>query len=255
VASRYKLHVIEDACEALGAEYNGRHVGTFGDIGVFAFYPNKQMTTAEGGMIVTDNEEIAAVGRSMRNQGRAYDAVWLCHERLGYNYRLSDIHCALGLAQLQRLDHLLNGRARVAMQYERTLAGHPLIRLPHSTPECQRSWFVYPIQLMLDCDSPGLVRDQVLRHLWARGIGSQSYFPAIHLQPYFRQQVEAHKYHLPETERASDTCMVLPMFSSATEEQIEYVCQTLVEILEAESPTQAAESGLAHSKEVLAPAS
>ena len=234
LATRYKLHVIEDACEALGSQYKGRNVGTLGDIGVFAFYPNKQMTTGEGGMIVTNNEDIAVSCRSMRNQGRAEDASWLSHERLGYNYRLSDIHCALGLAQLKRLDNFLAGRARVAMHYQRALAGHPLISLPHAGTEFHRSWFVYPIQLRLDCDFPGRIRDQVLRQLRAHGIGCQSYFPAIHLQPYFRQQFAGVDYSLPETERASDTCIALPMFPSATEEQIAYICSTLLEVVEAE---------------------
>lgn len=234
IATRYNLHVIEDACEGLGAEYKGQHVGTFGDIGVFAFYPNKQMTTGEGGMIVTNNEAIATACRSLRNQGRAEDADWLRHDHLGYNYRLSDIHCALGLAQLERLNHLLGGRMRVGMQYERRLAGHPLIRLPHNESQSQRSWFVYPIQLTVDYDPPSLVRDQVLRRLRAHGIGCQSYFPAIHLQPYFRQQFESYEYRLPETERASNTCIALPMFSSATEDQIDYVCRTLLEVVESE---------------------
>ena len=149
LARTYKLHVIEDACEALGAEYQDRRVGTFGDVGVFAFYPNKQMTTGEGGMIVTDDERIAMLCRSMRNQGRAPECEWLEHVRLGYNYRLSDIHSALGLAQLERIEELLSGRARVAALYEHALGGHPFIKLPPSVPDCRRSWFVYSIQLLL----------------------------------------------------------------------------------------------------------
>ncbi len=231
IARKYDLHVIEDACEALGAEYKGRQVGTFGDIGVFAFYPNKQMTTGEGGMIVTNDEKTAKLCRSLRNQGRGPDSDWLSHVRLGYNYRLSDIHCALGLAQLQRIEELLRGRARTAAVYEEALGDHPLIKIPPSIPNCTRSWFVYPIQLPLsDCS----LRDQLLTQLRVQGIGCQAYFPAIHLQPYFQRDYRAQKHFLPRTEAASKTCLVLPMFSSATEDQIRHVCTTLLEILERE---------------------
>ena len=234
LAGRYKLHVIEDACEALGALYTGRQVGTFGDVGVFAFYPNKQMTTGEGGMIVTNDDRIAMLCRSMRNQGRAPGREWLQHVRLGYNYRLSDIHSALGLAQLERIDELLGGRARVAALYEDILGGHPLITLPPSIQGCQRSWFVYPIQLPGASVEGRSLRDRVLTALRARGVACQAYFPAIHRQPYMRDSRRGQP-PLPHTETASDTCLTLPMFSSATEEQIDYVCRTLLEILEQEA--------------------
>ncbi len=231
IARKYNLQVIEDACEALGAKYKGKQAGTFGDIGVFAFYPNKQMTTGEGGMIVTNDERTAMVCRSLRNQGRGTERDWLSHLRLGYNYRLSDIHSALGLAQLERIKELLNGRTRTAAFYEQALSGNPLIKLPRSVPNCTRSWFVYPIQVPLsDCS----LRDRLLTQLRAQGIGCQAYFPAIHLQPYFQQDYSAQKDFLPDTEAASKTCLVLPMFSSATEEQIGYVCKTLLKALEME---------------------
>jgi perosamine synthetase len=232
IARKYNLQVIEDACEALGAKYKGKQAGTFGDIGVFAFYPNKQMTTGEGGMIVTNDERTAMVCRSLRNQGRGTERDWLSHLRLGYNYRLSDIHSALGLAQLERIKELLNGRTRTAAFYEQALSGNPLIKLPRSVPNCTRSWFVYPIQVPLsDCS----LRDRLLTQLRAQGIGCQGYFPAIHLQPYFQQDYSAQKDFLPDTEAASKTCLVLPMFSSATEEQLGYVCNTLLRVLETES--------------------
>jgi len=232
IARKYNLQVIEDACEALGAKYKGKQAGTFGDIGVFAFYPNKQMTTGEGGMIVTNDERTAMVCRSLRNQGRGTERDWLSHLRLGYNYRLSDIHCALGLAQLERIKELLNGRTRTAAFYEQALSGNPLIKLPRSAPNCTRSWFVYPIQVPLsDCS----LRDRLLTQLRALGIGCQAYIPAIHLQPYFQQDYSAQKDFLPDTEAASKTCLVLPMFSSATEEQLGYVCNTLLRVLETES--------------------
>jgi perosamine synthetase len=229
IARKYNLQVIEDACEALGAEYKRKQVGTFGDIGVFAFYPNKQMTTGEGGMIVTNDEGAAMLCRSLRNQGRGPEREWLSHIRLGYNYRLSDIHCALGLAQLERIEELLRGRATTAALYEKALTGHPLIRLPRAFSNCTRSWFVYPIQLS-DCS----LRDPLLIQLRAQGVGCQAYFPAIHLQPYFQQDYWAQKHFLPYTEAAAKTCLVLPMFCSATEEQIGYVCKTLLKALEME---------------------
>jgi perosamine synthetase len=236
IAREYNLHVIEDACEALGAEYKGKRIGTLGELGVFAFYPNKQMTTGEGGIIVTNDERTAMLCRSMRNQGRAPESGWLHHERLGYNYRLSDIHCALGLAQLKRIRELLRGRERTASIYEQALSGHPWIRLPQTSAECQRSWFVYPIQIVPPEGPPDpVLRDHVLAQLRARGIGCQSYFPAIHLQPYFNQEWLTRPCFLPRTEAASNTCLVLPMFSSATEEEIRYVSTTLLEILDSES--------------------
>jgi perosamine synthetase len=232
IARKYDLRIIEDACEALGAKYKGRQAGTFGDIGVFAFYPNKQMTTGEGGMIVTNDEKTAMLCRSLRNQGRGPERDWLSHVRVGYNYRLSDIHSALGLAQLERIDELLRGRTRTAALYEQALSGHPLIKLPRSIPNCTRSWFVYPIQLPLSGRS---LRDQMLTQLREQGIGCQAYFPAIHLQPYFQHDYCAQRHFLPRTEAASKTCLVLPMFSSATEEQIRYVSKTLLKALETES--------------------
>ncbi len=184
IAREFNLAVLEDACEALGAEYRGRRAGTFGDAAVFAFYPNKQITTAEGGMIVTDNPQIAKLCRSLRNQGRDDDAGWLRHAHLGYNYRLSDLHSALGVAQLERIDDLLTSRERVAALYSRLLADIPQIALPCDPPETKRSWFVYVIRLRES--SSTVSRDHLMRALRQRGIACQAYFPAVHLQPYFR---------------------------------------------------------------------
>jgi perosamine synthetase len=235
LARKYHLQVIEDACEALGGKYKHQQVGTLGDIGVFAFYPNKQMTTGEGGMIVTNEKKVAMLCRSMRNQGRGVERDWLSHARLGYNYRLSDIHCALGLAQLERIEELLRGRARAAGLYDQALGGHPSVKLPPSIPNCTRSWFVYPVQLHSRALRGVSLRDEVLSQLRTRGIGCQAYFPAIHLQTYFQQGDLQQKRSLPRTEAASKTCLILPMFSSATEEQIRYVSKTLLEVLETES--------------------
>jgi perosamine synthetase len=230
LAREYGLRVLEDACEALGAEYRGQRVGTFGDAAVFAFYPNKQMTCAEGGMLVTDDARIAGLCRSLRNQGRDEDSAWLRHVRLGYNYRLSDLHCALGLAQLERIEELLAARERVAAAYSRGLCGIRQIKLPSAFPDAKRSWFVYVVQL------PGRLgksrRDALMSGLRERGIACQAYFPAIHLQPFFQALDVAPGSPLPLTESASDRCLALPFFSTMTEEQVTEVCSAIREILD-----------------------
>jgi len=233
IAREFNLRVLEDACEALGAEYCGRRAGTFGDAAAFAFYPNKQITTAEGGMVVTNSPEIAAVCRSLANQGRDADARWLRHVRLGYNYRLSDLHAALGLAQLERVDELLAARERVAALYSRLLAGVPDVALPRDYPGAKRSWFVYVIQLR--GVSAGARRDHLMARLRERGIGCQAYFPAIHRQPYFREIHHEPLRPLPHTDSASASCLALPFFPSITEDEVAEVCMAVSEIL-AEQP-------------------
>lgn len=235
LARIYQLHVIEDSCEALGAKYRGRNVGTFGDAACFAFYPNKQMTTAEGGMVVTDNEEIARVCRSMRNQGRDEDNGWLRHVRLGFNYRLSDVHCALGLAQLTRIEELLQKRSAAAAAYDKALANVPGLRLP--TGNNKRSWFVYVVQI--EGDAGSAARDRVMQRLRSRGIGCQAYFPAIHRQPYMRDLATFPLGPLAETEAASDRCLALPFFSSMTQGEIDFVVENLREALTREVPVSA----------------
>lgn len=224
-ADAFNLRVIEDSCEALGATYRGQPVGTFGDAGVFAFYPNKQMTTAEGGMIVTNDARIASACRSLRNQGRDESAGWLRHVELGYNYRLSELHCALGLAQLERLNQLLRSRDRVAECYGRGLAGIPELALPTVCPGRKRSWFVYVVRLL----GPSAPRNRakLMEDLAASGIACQTYFPAIHHQPYFRGFHSPSAAALPHTEAASETCLALPFFPAMTDEQVEEVCVTV----------------------------
>jgi FlaA1/EpsC-like NDP-sugar epimerase/dTDP-4-amino-4,6-dideoxygalactose transaminase len=246
LARQYGLHVIEDSCEALGAEYRGRKAGTFGDVASFAFYPNKQMTTGEGGMIVTNDEEIAHVCRSMRNQGRDDGASWLRHTRLGYNYRLSDLHCAVGLAQLERVEELLRSRDNVAARYTQALASNPHLTLPADFEGIRRSWFVYVVQLNMP--SPKAARDRVMQKLRERGVDCQAYFPAIHRQPYMAGYYRAPLGPLFRTETASDSCLALPFFGSQTDEEIEYVATALRETF-AEEVTP-----VAHNSRVLAAA-
>lgn len=229
IAREFNLSVIEDACEALGATYQDRPVGTFGDAAVFAFYPNKQITTAEGGMIVTSDAKVASLCRSLRNQGRDESAAWLRHVRVGFNYRLSDIHCALGLAQLERIEELLSARERIAAQYSRELAGLSQIAPLPNIAGSIRSWFVYVIRT-LGSLAPFL-RDELVHGLRRRGIACQTYFEAIHRQPYFREVELVPKRSLPCTEAAAETCLALPFFPSMTQEEVAEVCAAVREII------------------------
>ncbi len=225
IAREFDLMILEDACEALGAEYRGQPVGTFGDASVFAFYPNKQMTTAEGGMIVTDNPQVAMECRSARNQGRDEGSEWLRHVRLGFNYRLSDLHCALGLAQLERIQELLGERARVAALYSRHLAQTPGVILPVASARDNRSWFAYVIQIA--GAEPKHRRDSIMNYLRGREIACQAYFPPIHQQPYFAEFVAGQMRDLTHTDDAADRCIALPLFSRMTESMVLEVCDAV----------------------------
>ncbi|USG67144.1 DegT/DnrJ/EryC1/StrS family aminotransferase [Brevibacillus ruminantium] len=222
VAQTYGLRVIEDACEAIGAFWNGKMAGSFGDAGVFAFYPNKQMTTGEGGMIVTDDPELAALCRSLRNQGRGEDGLWLSHVRLGWNYRLDELSAALGIAQLERIEQLLGRRAEVAARYLEKLADVPGVILPVIDPRAEMSWFVFVIRLQ-----NSLRRDFLMERLLAQGIGCRPYFPPIHLQPFYQQQFGYQQGDFQVTESVSASTLAIPFFSGLTEAQIDYVCRAI----------------------------
>jgi perosamine synthetase len=229
MAREFNLRILEDACEALGSRYRGQLVGTFGDAAAFAFYPNKQMTTAEGGMIVTNDTQVAMLCRSLRNQGRDDRSAWLRHTALGYNYRLSDLHCALGLVQLKRISDLLSSRERVADEYSRALAHTPGITLPYEPAETKQSWFVYVIQLQ----GPWAAwrRESLIANLRGRGIACQAYFPAIHRQPYFKKIPLSRPSSLPQTDLAAGRCLALPFFSAMTNAQVAEVCAAVHELL------------------------
>jgi len=227
LGSRHGLAVVEDACEAIGATYKGRPVGSLGDSGVFGFYPNKQVTTGEGGMIVTDDPARADLFRSLRNQGRDVFDGWLEHSRLGYNYRLDEMSAALGLVQVERLDALLDARARVAAAYGERLREIEGLELPSTAPWTTRtSWFVYVVRL-----ESGEVRDDVIEALAARGIPARAYFPPIHLQGFYRERFGHRPGEFPVAEEAGRRCLALPFFPSMSSSQVDLVCEALAAVL------------------------
>ncbi len=236
IACRHHLAVVEDACEAIGAAYKGRAVGTLGDAAVFAFYPNKQMTTGEGGMIVTDDAAWDALFRSLRNQGRDVFDGWLQHSRLGWNYRLDEMSAALGLVQMERLDEILLNRARVATAYTQRLRRLEHVSPPTVAPWVTRmSWFVYVVRL-----ASWLDRDGVIRALAERGVPARAYFPPIHLQPFYRERFGWKPGDFPVSESMGQRCLALPFFGAMTDLQIDTVCGALGEVLaEAETARRA----------------
>lgn len=232
LARRHGLAVIEDSCEALGTRLDGKMAGTFGTAGAFAFYPNKQMTTGEGGIIVTDDEKITAITQSLRNQGRGADGSWLAHERLGYNFRIPDILCALGTSQLRRIEAFIAQRQRVFDLYSRALAGIDEIVLPPPARAGERaSWFVYVIALREGLGRER--RDAMLAELRRRGIGCRNYFSPIHLQPFYRERFGLREGMFPVTESVAARTIALPFFNRLAEAQVERVGVAVREALSA----------------------
>jgi perosamine synthetase len=223
LCDRHGLVLVEDACEALGAEYRGRPLGSHGHLAVFAFYPNKQMTTGEGGMVVTGSEAEWKLLKSLSNQGRAEDGSWLEHERLGFNYRLSDVAAAIGVAQLEKLDVLLELRERVAARYAELLADldgvDPLLA---DDADHKRSWFVYPVRLAAEID-----RAQLARDLADAGIATKVYLPSIHLQSYMRERFGFREGMLPVSEEASRRLLSIPFHSGLEAEEQERVVDAI----------------------------
>ena len=222
------LPVVEDACEALGAVHaDGTPVGGRGHPAVFGFYANKQLTTGEGGMVTTADADVKARIDSERNQGRAPDMGWLDHDRLGFNYRLSDIACAIGLAQLDQLDDMLAGRARAAARYREALAGIEGLELPcEDSGGDRRGWFVFVVQLPRGSD-----RDATIRALRERGVQSKPYLPAIHLMTFYRETFGHREGEFPVCEDVAARSVALPFFPQLTDGQIEHVATTLRDVL------------------------
>jgi dTDP-4-amino-4,6-dideoxygalactose transaminase len=226
-ADQHGLAVIEDSCEAIGAEYKGRKAGMLGDCGVFAFYPNKQITTAEGGMIVTNDDAAADYMRALRNQGRAPGDTWLEHSYLGYNYRIDEMSAALGRVQMTRLDEMLVKRAQVAEWYNARLADFAPLEIPQILPETTKmSWFVYVVRT-----AAGIDRDALIHRMADEGIPARPYFASIHLQPYITEMFGYKPGDFPVTEDLGGRGIALPFSSVMTEEQVEVVCGVLEQLL------------------------
>jgi dTDP-4-amino-4,6-dideoxygalactose transaminase len=223
LADDNQLAMIEDACEALGAEYKGKPAGTFGDYAVYAFYPNKQITTGEGGVIITNDEKGADMMRALRNQGRAPGDTWLQHTFLGYNYRLDEMSAALGVIQISRLEELLRKRDRVANWYTERLSEILGLEVPFIEPFTTRmSWFVYVVRF-----DPKVDRSELAQRLEARGIAVRPYFLPIHLQPYMQQRFGYREGDFPVTEDLGRRGLALPFSGVMTEEQVDVVCAAL----------------------------
>lgn len=242
IAAKHEIPLIEDSCEALGTTLNGRQCGSFGRAGVFGFYPNKQITTGEGGMIVTDDERLAGVCRSLRNQGRPVGQVgsgvgsWLEHERFGFNYRMSEVNAALGVAQMSRLDELIERRQRVASMYLDRLMTMPELVVPTVDPDTSMSWFVFVVRLV--AGYTGEERDRVIRGLRTHDVGSAPYFPCIHLQAPYRDRFGFCEGMLPITEAVCQRTIALPFFGGLTAREVELVAQTLEVMIRRESLTR-----------------
>ena len=222
-AVEHGWRLVEDACEALGSRLDDRPAGSFGDASVFAFYPNKQITTGEGGMVVTDDDALAASMRSMRNQGRDSDGTWLRHVQLGFNYRLDELSAALGVAQLQRREELQAGRNQVIDAYRARLGGLDWLRLPAAAAGAAVDWFVYVIRLEV-----GIDRDALIGSLAEHGVPARPYFSPIHLQPFYRSTFGYREGDFPVTERVAASCLALPFSSRMTDDEVDYVCDRLV---------------------------
>ncbi|MFG0283929.1 MAG: DegT/DnrJ/EryC1/StrS family aminotransferase [Phycisphaerales bacterium JB039] len=243
IAARYEIPLIEDCCEALGTTWRGRPCGSFGRVGVFGFYPNKQITTGEGGMIVTDDQRLADICRSLRNQGRAASpwgaagtagapnpasanvGSWLSHERLGYNERMSEINAALGVAQMRRLDGLIEMRQAVADAYLDRLLDVPDLILPTVDEDTEMSWFVFVVRLAAGytCEE----RDRIIRGLRNHDVGSAPYFPCIHLQPFYRERLGCKEGDYPIAESVCQRTIALPFYTRLGQREIDLVAQTL----------------------------
>jgi perosamine synthetase len=218
IADKHHLYLIEDAAEALGSSFDGHMAGSLADASMYAFYPNKQITTAEGGVILTNNDKIAQLCNSMRSQGRAVTGLWLHHERLGYNYRFSEINAALGIAQLERLDEIMQNRTAIADYYNERLKEIPWIRLPYVDANVTfMSWFVYVIRV------DKAIRNDLMDYLLQKGIGCKPYFTPIHTQPYYVEQFGFKHGDYPVTDQAGEECLAIPFYTTMTTEDIDYI--------------------------------
>jgi len=230
IAKKHNLYLIEDSAEALGSEYQGKKCGSFGDAGVFAFYPNKQITTGEGGMILTNNKRIANLCKSMANQGRKLvNGKWLEHVRLGYGYRLDEISCALGIAQIERVEEILRKRIKIAQLYNKKLKVIKNLEIPYIKTGNKISWFVYVVKLSENL--AGKKRNKIIKEMVKRGIQCSNYFQTIHLQPFYKKEFLYKEGNFPVAENISKRTLALPFFNNLTEKEIDFVVKNLKEII------------------------
>lgn len=228
IAKKHKLKIIEDACESLGAKYKGKNVGTFGESAVFAFYPNKQITTGEGGMIVTDSRKIYDLCCSLRNQGRAENMQWLDHERLGYNYRMDEMSAALGVAQMEKINFLIKERQKIANLYNKYLSRYSnFIQIPIVKKNRTHTYFVYVARLK----NSKIKRDKIIVQLQKEGIYTKAYLPSIHLFSFYKKMFGYKKGDFPVSEAVSDSSLALPIYIGLKEKDIKFICPKLISIL------------------------
>lgn len=228
LAKKYKLKIIEDACESIEATYKGKKVGLFGESAVFAFYPNKQMTTGEGGMLITDNQRIYELCCSLCNQGRSENMQWLDHKYLGYNYRMDEMSAALGLAQIEKLDFLIQERQKIAGWYNEILSRHSdLFQIPRIAEHNTHTWFVYVVTIKNKKNS----RDEIIKKLAQEGISTKSYLPSIHLFDFYRKKFSYKKGDFPVSESVSRRALALPFYIGLKKSDIKYICRKLIKVL------------------------
>ncbi|TSC91523.1 MAG: Glutamine--scyllo-inositol transaminase [Parcubacteria group bacterium Licking1014_17] len=227
IARKYKLKIIEDACESIGAKYHGKKAGTFGNVAVFAFYPNKQMTTGEGGIIVTDNKRIHALCCSLRNQGRAANMGWLDHKYLGYNYRLDEMSAALGVSQIKKINFLINKKKEIAGWYNEFLKDSDVINPPVIGPGRDHSWFVYVITVNKNRKQ----RDEIIKNLDKAGVHAKTYFPSIHLFSFYRKSFNFKRGDFPVSEKISNGSIALPFYIGISKDDVKYICRELFKML------------------------
>ncbi len=225
LAKKYKLKIIEDACESIMAEHGNRRVGTFGESAVFSFYPNKQMTTGEGGMIVTNKKSVYELCWSLRNQGRAKNMQWLDHRRLGYNYRMTEISAALGLPQLRRLDFAIAERRKIANTYSKHFDPYKnLLQTPFIASQNTHTFFLYVVKLL----NKKINRNALIAALAERGIASKAYFPSIHLYGFYRKEFGYKRDDFPISESTSAHTLALPLYIGLKEKDLKYIAQSII---------------------------
>jgi len=230
IAKKYKLFLIEDSAEALGSEYKGKKCGSFGDAAVFAFYPNKQITTGEGGMVLTNNKKIYELSKSMANQGRKVEkGKWLEHIMLGYNYRLDEMSCALGISQMKRIKEILEKRAAVFNLYNEKLRSVKELEIPYLSFYDKISWFVYVVKLAKSF--AGKKRDKIIKEMEKRGIECRNYFQPIHLQPFYKEKFGYKEGDFKVTENVSQRTLALPFYNDLKEKEINFIVENLKQCL------------------------